>query len=120
MLLSKVQFRPPPTLCWLESDLYFLFSCCALCVCAHRDISRQRGKLLRWLQGVSSLAADLWGLGKGSYVTAASAENRPGSVREGQHDSPDRRDGEGGGAGGKEEAKSPLCDVCWGAVKFGR
>ena len=61
----------------------------------HRDISRQRGKLLHWLQGVSSLAANLCGLGKGSYVTAASAENRQRSVREGQHDLSDRRDGEG-------------------------
>lgn len=63
--------------------------------CVHRDISRQPGKLLCWLQGVSSLPANLCGLGKGSSVTAASAENRPGSVREGQHDLSDRRDGEG-------------------------
>lgn len=52
------------------------------------------GSCLPWLQEVSSLAASLCGLGKGSYITAASAENRPDSVQEGQHDLSDRQDGE--------------------------
>lgn len=66
---------------------------------AHRAICRQWGKLLGWLRGVSSLAANLCGLGKGSSITVASAENRPGSVLDGQHDLYDRRTRELGGEG---------------------
>lgn len=67
--------------------------------CVHRDVSRQPGKLLRWLQGVSSLAARLCGLGKGSSVAAASAGNRPGSVRDGRHNLSHRGDKAGEGPG---------------------
>lgn len=99
----------------LVNNLYFI--AVLLGVCARRAILRQRGKLLRWLRGASSPAANLCGLGKDSSITAASAENREGSVWDGQRDLYDRRTGEEEEEMGRgnEEAKS-CCVLCTGEL----
>lgn len=101
---SKVQLQASEICVVFRLTFIFPLLLCYLSACVHREISRLGGEAAALApSSFSSLAANLCGLGKGSSVTAASAENRLGSVRERQTIYP--TDGMGKG-GWKEEAKS--------------